>query len=233
MKYGLLRALAEGRRLGVAWYLFPCESHNTDGCHINYLKEPDRWCVYDSELFSALKRIVEENRRKVSEIEASGILGTARFSNEVLNYPKRMPVYYIKRCIWRAGWFARVQSALQDCDLIFADPDNGLCEDDKFRSGKIKHWKRLPLREAKALAEDRTAIIYYHNTRRKGGHHSEIEYWIHQLGTGTLALYWGSYSPRTFFVINPEPGMGKCLNDFAYQWRKIGKTKLFTKDTIL
>ena len=30
-KYGLLRALCPGHRLGVAWYLYPDESHNEDG----------------------------------------------------------------------------------------------------------------------------------------------------------------------------------------------------------
>ena len=33
MKYGLLRPLADGQHLGVAWYLFPDEDHNDDGRH--------------------------------------------------------------------------------------------------------------------------------------------------------------------------------------------------------
>ena len=199
MKYGLLRALVKGYRLGVAWYLFPDESHNADGKHIEYLKEPGRWRHRDPELFDTLKRIVGESRRNVSDIEASGILGAARFSSEVLDHSERTSAHYKQRCAWRLDWFKRVQGALKDCDVIFADPDNGLCEDDKFRPGKIKNWKRLPLREAKALAEGRTTIIYHHNARNRGTHKQEIEYWIHQLGADTLAIYWRAYSSRTFF----------------------------------
>ena len=48
VKCGLLRALAGGRNLGVAWYLFPDEDHNSDGRHIDYLGQPDLWRAHDS-----------------------------------------------------------------------------------------------------------------------------------------------------------------------------------------
>jgi hypothetical protein len=76
----------------------------------------------------------------------------------------------------------------------------------------------MPLREAKALAKKRTAVIYHHNTRRKGGHEQEIEYWIDQLGAGTLAFRWRAYGNRTFFVINPAYNMDKVLQKFAREW---------------
>ena len=204
MKYGLLRALAEDRQLGVAWYLFPDESHNADGKHIKYLQEPERWCAYDPELFDTLERIVSEKRRKVSEVEASGILGSGRFSSEVLEHPTRESKHHQQRCAWRLDWFNGVQDVLRDCDVIFADPDNGLCEDRVFNPGTKKDWKGLPLREAKALAEDRSAIIYHHNTRNKGTHKEEIAYWIRQLDDDTRAIYWGGHGSgtnRTFFII--------------------------------
>lgn len=220
VKYGLLRALAVDRQLGVAWYLFPDESHNTDGKHIKYLQEPERWCAYDPELFDTLERIVAEKRRKVSEVEASGILGSARFSSEVLEHPTREPKHHQQRCAWRSDWFNRVQDILRDCDVIFADPDNGLCGDDVFKPGKKQHWKRLPLREAKALAEDRTAIIYHHNARKT--HREQIAYWIRQLDDDTRAIYWGGHGSgtnRTFFIINPPKDMLDRLQDFADKWR--------------
>ena len=74
VKYGLLRALAVDRQLGVAWYLFPDENHNADGKHIKYLQDK-RWRDRDPELFDTLELIVTEKRRKVSKVEASGILG--------------------------------------------------------------------------------------------------------------------------------------------------------------
>jgi len=215
VKYGLLRAIADGRSLGVAWYLFPDEGHNADGRHIDYLQKPNLWRAHDPELFDSLKRIVEEDRRKVTDIEELGILGAARFSSECLSAPDLTPA---QRRIWRSRWFENVKAGLLGCDVVFADPDNGLCDDERFRAGSVKDWKKIPLSEAKALAQGRTAVIYHHNTRRKGGHELEIAYWIGQLGANTLALRWRAYGSRTFFVINPAPDVCERLRKFALEW---------------
>ena len=214
-KYGLLRALADGRTLGVAWYLFPDEKHNADGRHIKYLQTPDQWRAKDPALFDTLKNIVDSKRREVAEIERNRVLGSATFSSEILLAPKLTPA---QRRVWRGRWFQNIQVSLRGCDLVFVDPDNGLCEDGKFRSGRVKDWKRLPQREAKALAEGRTAVIYHHNTRRKGGHEKKIYYWIDVLGKVTLALRWRAYNSRTFFVVNPVYGMEDQLEKFAHAW---------------
>ena len=215
VKYGLLRALSGGRRLGVAWYLFPDEGHNEDGRHIDYLQSADRWRGFDPALFDALKDIVARDQRSVGAVESSNILKDAVYSGELLSAPDLSAV---RRRAWRDDWFGRVQSSLQACDIVFADPDNGLCEDEKFRPGRIKDWKRMPLREARALADGRTAIIYHHNTRRPGGHENEIAYWMEQLGSGTMALRWRAYSGRTFFVVNPSPEMRGLMSSFANSW---------------
>lgn len=215
VKYGLLRALSSGKKLGVAWYLFPDEDHNSDGRHIDYLQKPDEWRGHDPDLFDTLKRIVGEDRRAVSDIEKSGILGNAKFSRELLS---ASGLAADGRLAWRSNWFENAQVALGDSSLVFADPDNGLCEDEKFQAGNLKDWKRIPLSEAKALAHDRTAIIYHHNTRRPGGHSKEISYWIGMLGSGTLALRWRAFGARTFFVVNPTPNMHDDLRQFALKW---------------
>ena len=215
VKYGILRALVNGQRLGVAWYLFPDEDHNADGRHVDYLQNSDHWRGHDAVLYDALKRIVAEDRRSVSDIELSGVLGSARFLGDILSTPELTPA---QRPAWRARWFKNVHNALQGCDVVFADPDNGLCENEGFRPGRVKDWKRIPLREARALAEGRTAVIYHHNTRRAGGHEKEIAYWINLLGKGTLALRWRAYSSRTFFVVNPAPGMADKMKKFAHEW---------------
>ena len=91
VKYGLLRALVEGRRLGVAWYLFPDKGNTGDGRHIEYLQSPDCWRSRDPDLFDTLKRIVEEIGRSVDAVEASGTLMGAKFSNEILSARDSMP----------------------------------------------------------------------------------------------------------------------------------------------
>ena len=225
IKYGLLRSVTNGKRLGVAWYLF-CpgknESSNTDGDKIRYLDEPARWSVYDPELFDFIKQVVNRNKRKVSEVEASGILGHASFSRTILDHPTRTQGhYYQQRATWRYEWFQSVQAELKDCGVIFVDPDNGLCEDDKFRHGKVQDWKRLPIAEAKALSTDRTAIIYHHNARTKGAHKEEINYWMDQFDMDTLALYCRAEGNRTFFIINPTQDLCERLGEFAFKWPKV------------
>ena len=215
VKYGLLRALAQDFKLGVAWYLFPDEGHNEDGRHIAYLNSPEPWRHRDPELFDGLKRIVATGQRKVSSIESSGLLGDAKFASQPLLFDGE-PV--AGRRELRQRWFSDVLEQLSGCGVVFADPDNGLCEDDRFSYGRVKDWKRLPLCEALELAQGRTGIFYHHNSRRKGGHSIENEYWIGQLGKGTLALTWRAFSNRTFFIVNPSAAIAERLKAFVRVW---------------
>lgn len=228
VKYGLLRALSDGLRLGVAWYLYPNEDTTNDGRHVEYLHDPGRWRSGDKVLFDTLKQIVDEDRRSVAAIEESKILKGCKFSNEALSAPEpiRSPAKYRERRAWRSSWFERVEDALQQCDIVFVDPDNGLCEDEKFKpSGARKSWKRIPLREARALADGRTAVIYHHNTRRKGGHLEEIQDWMRQLGSDTLALRWRAWSNRAFFIVNPAHDTKRRLDKFVRDWSNNGSQR--------
>ena len=75
-----------------------------------------------------------------------------------------------ERTDWRCKWFERVGDQLSDCELVFADPDNGLFPDNTFKPTRKESAKRIPLTEAMALAQKgRPAIIYHHNTRFPGG----------------------------------------------------------------
>lgn len=221
-KYTLLRQVCRGRKLGVAWYLYPDEFHNSDGKHINYFAEDDVWRNYDPELFDLLKSLVMNSRRNVHAVEQSNILGPSTvYSGQILNFPEKSPA---KRKKWRSAWFNNVLDDVKDCDVVFADPDNGLCNDAKFKPAQEKHCKRLPLYETRQLSQDRTAIIYHHNTRFKGGHDKEVAYWLSQIWGNTIALRFKPYSPRTFFVINPNANMVNQLEDVASKWR--GNAKL-------
>jgi len=58
-KYGLLRTLMPGRKLGVAWYLFPDDPASSHGSHINYLEDPETWRNLDPKLFDTLLEIIK------------------------------------------------------------------------------------------------------------------------------------------------------------------------------
>lgn len=213
VKLGLLRALAPGRKLGIAWYLYPDEAHNADGRHIAYLGDPDFWRAFDPELFDALRAIVG-GRRSVEALEARAIAGAAFHRTLIVQSPGTGVSHHIHR----AQWFEAASDALRGCDLVFADPDNGLVADDHRASGLRAHGKRITLSEALTLAAGRTAIIYHHNSRFKGGHDREVAYWLDRLGPRALAVRANAYSCRTFFIVNADPAIERRAADFCTRW---------------
>lgn len=215
VKLGLLRALAPGRRLGVAWYRFPDEAHNKDGRHIEYLKQADRYARLDCNLFHHLRDVVVDARSITALLPA---LEGSISSDESLDVSA---ISALQRRDWRKAWFARVQEELSDCDLVFADPDNGIVDDSDRRKGTAKFGKQMPLAEVRALAKDRCAIIYHHNTRRPGGHDAEVEYWMDEIGLPGLAIRARAYSPRTFIVLNPYPETQERVRSFCDRWRDL------------
>ena len=214
-KYGLLRALSAGRKLGVAWYLYPDD--NNHGSLIQYLDAPEVWRPLDPDLFDALKGIIIRDWkdcsdfRTVADIERYGLLPGAIFANECLD-KDLAPNSRIRRGEWRTDWFERVRTTLVGCELVFADPDNGLYPDEKYNASDHEHWKRLPLAEARQLAKGRPAIFYHHNARRD--HQAEIRCWMEKLCNCAYALYWRRYCNRTFFIVNPDQPMIDGLAEF-------------------
>lgn len=210
IKYTLLRRLSEGKRLGVAWYLFPDQPGKGDGRHIQYLYRPEPWKDLDPLVFNAMKKIVP-GTRSVAAVEALGLLPGAVFSGEPLRTKLRGP----NRSDWRVAWFRRTQATLRDCDIVFADPDNGLCEDEPSKAD----WKRLPMAEALELAEGRTAIFYHHNARTEK-HECEIKRWMKDFPEIGAALRWRRWSSRTFFIANPDSIVESRLRAFQAELRE-------------
>lgn len=214
VKLALLRKLGAGKRLGVAWYLYPDEPR--DGGHIDYLNK-SRWQQLDPELFGALRSVVDQGR-SVDALERTGMLD-AIFSHELLVSAE---LKASERDMYRKNWFGRVLRDLENCDLIFADPDNGLADDRAELRRQKKFGKRMPLSEAKTLADGRTAIIYHHNTRFQGGHEAEIQYWLQIFGGGTIAVRARAYGCRTFFILNADSSIRGLAIAFCRQWSEYG-----------
>ncbi|WP_366944229.1 carboxymuconolactone decarboxylase family protein [uncultured Pelagimonas sp.] len=212
VKFGLLRRLIPNRTLGVAWYLHPDEGHNSDGAHIRYLEQSETWRSFDPGLFDALQRVVASGR-SLRAIENSGLL-EAQFHSDPLIAPKGPA----QRSGFRTQWFETVQTRLSACDLVFADPDNGIIDDKPDRRRDHKLSKQIPIGEVRALAKDRTAIIYHHNTRFKGGHDAEVDHWIGEIDLPTLAVRSTAYNCRTFFVVNPDEETARQVQSFCQDW---------------
>lgn len=172
VKFGILRKLMPGYRLGVAWWLYPDETHNKDGRHIGYLRHPDRWWHFDPQLFDILEKIVTSSQRDVRALETANILPGAIFASETIPVAGTIA----ERPQMRRQWFETVQHTLDGADLVFLDPDNGL-EPESHSLGSTKAGKSILLSELRALARPgRCLIVYHHQTRRKGGHVVDIEH---------------------------------------------------------
>ncbi len=213
IKLALLRLLSPGRKLGVAWYLVPDEDHNADGRHISYLNSPGRWRHLDPPLFDGLAKMVAR-KRSTKALEAHLSEDTV-FASEPL---AMQSLEARDRSEARATWFERTLDTLSACDLVFADPDNGLVDDEKRRRRDRDFGKKLPLAEVTALAAGRTAVIYHHNSRRKGGHDAEVNAWLEQIGERTIAVRATAFSCRTFFLVNPDRQIADRTKAFCDRW---------------
>lgn len=213
VKFALLRQLAPDRRLGVAWYLHPDEEHNDDGNHVEYLRQPDKWRSLDPELFDVLNQVVSTSRSVEALMQAGAVEGLS-FTERLKSASEPAD----KRCRWRSDWFERACNKLADADLVFADPDNGLVDDAPKRRRDLKFAKQMPLQEALALAAGRTAVIYHHNTRRKGGHDAEVDHWLGELPCEAIAIRARAWSSRTFFILNPNDVTRKRAAAFCERW---------------
>jgi hypothetical protein len=212
IKMALLRALSPGRRLGVLWYLFPDEGHNNDGKHTDYLQRASEWRALDPELFDALHQIAH-GERSVGRLESSVVLDATFFRDAIVTDRYSAAT----RSQIRSEWFAAGKGAVEGCDLVFADPDNGLVDNSPQRRRRKGFGKQMPLSEALALADGRSAIIYHHNSRFPGGHDLEVDQWLAQLGNA-VAIRANAYSCRTFFLINPDAELLSRARNFCVRW---------------
>ena len=152
-KYGLLRALCAveptwGTRtydlsLGVVWYLVPDEEGTADGGHVGWANQGtsaiQRYMPCDPELYHALLRILRDGDRSVRAVRERGVLPEDTvFYEEALYFagtPSVGRAAKERRLERRRAWAWEALAATRGCDLVFADPDNGL----ETRAGVPRH----------------------------------------------------------------------------------------------
>ena len=180
-KHGLLRALCNPEptdefrplRLGVVWYLTPDDPEGDgDGKKPKskpktdpraYLKTGDDEALLyrrsDPDLYDALRGMCREGFLALGEIEHSGILpqGTVFFSEPV---PGKIGKETAPK---RREWAGAALAAVEPCDLVFLDPDNGLEPvrgEDKARKGNTSA-QHVRLDEIRPYVERGQSVVLF------------------------------------------------------------------------
>ena len=175
-KFGLLRGVGSGFKIGVVWYLTNDETHNQDGKFTEYLVPTNRnlgqFRECDPDLYDLLQPIGRALPRSVKQISEANILpiGT-QFYEEVLSFnemPWRGPSTKTQRLIHRQTWLAEAAKVVNDCNLVFLDPDNGLASKHK-RHTKLGPKHVFPDEACALVRSDQTLILYHHLSRWERG----------------------------------------------------------------
>lgn len=161
-KYGLLRYLADrGIRIGVNWYLTDNDG-SPDGRFTDYLNKPEN-CVCDPELFDILQEIAFREDKSIQMVKDADLIPGAIYYSEKLNTMRVDPQ---AREYSRRLWFSNSVFMLDNTDLIFADPDNGITYRKKTKhKGSEKYV--LPEEITEYYNRGKDVVFYCHKGRRK------------------------------------------------------------------
>jgi hypothetical protein len=224
-KYGLLRALCAveptwGTRtydlsLGVVWYLVPDEEGTADGGHVGWANQGtsaiQRYMPCDPELYHALLRILRDGDRSVRAVRERGVLPEDTvFYEEALYFagtPSVGRAAKERRLERRRAWAWEALAATRGCDLVFADPDNGL----ETRAGVPRHRLTGPkyayFDELVPYLDRGQSLVVYHHLHRSLVHERQVRDRLSQveerLGPA-FALRFHPGTGRAFFVIPAE-----------------------------
>lgn len=215
---GLLRILIDRSdlRLGLVWYRVPDETHNDDGKHVSYLEADNAIGRHlrslDPDLHERLGDIVRSGRRSVAAIERSAALpiGTVTFDDyvDIGVDPRRDTA--TARLASRRAWVDRAVAATAGCDVVFADPDNGIRPRDhptprhRARADKYAYLDEL----APFVDRCQSVIVYQHADRsaavdvQAGRRLDEVS---EALGVEALAAVRASRGSCRLFLVLPAP----------------------------
>lgn len=156
VKFAFLRSItADNLKLGVAWYYVPDHDGGPDGRHLEW-REDLAWKLFDPRLHEGLSRLPN---RSVAALERASIWpdGTLFHSDPV---PRREE---------RTAWSEAKRRVLEEADVVFLDPDNGI--------GDIG-MKHATFSEVRLLRKPGRAIVFITFPGRSN--HQELVQQLHQ-----------------------------------------------------
>ena len=220
-KYSLLRAFINaGVKIGINWYLTENDDSN-DGKFTDYLNKKEEYRRYDQELFDVIKRIAPKKNKSVMDIQNSGILPGTIFYSDMLN-PVGTPS---DRRNTRERWLEESIHALEDADLIFMDPDNGLLEDNNASKRGAEKYV-LPDEVEQYFNAGHNVVYYCHKGRRNMSqwfdHKSFMFNLIPEAKPAVLTYHKGSQRSYIFLIHDEDFEKYRSIIDkFTRRWSGI------------
>jgi hypothetical protein len=210
-KLGLLRALAPGATgaVGIVWYRVPDESHNADGKHVGYLKQPQTFRRCDPELFDALGPVVHGGARNVADLAARCVPGWVSVEE------------HVPAGAARKAWLARAVAAVEGCRLVCLDPDNGLAPP-SVGPGARTAPKFVFEHEFAAFAATGATVVVYQHLHRIGNAETQALRFAERLsaaaGHPAQVVRYRRGSGRLYGVVGPDPSVPARLDAFVRDW---------------
>lgn len=234
-KYGLLRFLArQGIKIGVNWYLTENDG-SLDGKFIEYLDHFEER-IYDPALFDALRDLAFRSDKTVKMIQDADLISGAEYYEEVLKSSK---VEAKTRELSRRLWFNNSTLVLQESELIFADPDNGISYKKSARTKDSEKFI-LPDEICRYYNSGKNVVFYCHKGRRKqeAWEETKVEIRRYIRDAQILAVTYHRGTQRSYiFVLHPDcyTKYRYMLTDFlksswskVFSWESIGGNVSFT-----
>ena len=160
-KIGLLKALqAQGLSIGVNWYLVePMDTERkSDG---TYKQEdgkyliPEKLQVCDTLLDEKLTKIAKSDHRSIRSLEQGNFILNARYYSEPVSVAGR------------EEWHKKALDLLNDLDIVFVDPDNGMLVKSVGKKS-VKSVKYTFYEEVRDyVRRGQSVLIYNHRSRKQ------------------------------------------------------------------
>jgi len=168
VKFALLRALASNKAVAIWWYYIAGHDGRKDGHHKEWADDP-RFATLDRELFDVLASFAKgpEHSRTVRGLEELQLLpvGTMFFPSGDSYLEHQVPSMNE-----RTSWLEFKLRQINECSLVFLDPDNGVHLVDREPSRK-----HASLRDVRALLEKGKSICYITFPHRNAKHEEQLQ----------------------------------------------------------
>lgn len=171
-KFLLLKYLFPNESIATIWYLYPDESHNTDGSHTveeGNIKVYQHCSSIDPAMSEQFNAIHREPSRHVGLFETYPVLPNAHYFKEPIVGEGED---------YRHGWVKRAMSFIEETQsrVVCLDPDNGIEPASMAKLTTNKQGKYATYAELEAFFEIGCVnhLVIYQHFHRQGPHETQM-----------------------------------------------------------